>query len=209
MAPRKNSAGRRAFLFELRVAAVYSGGMGNTTRIRSTLGISVLILSAFTSEFVNAGGYLNDSVTTRKLGGVGNYLFRDSSAGPVREIEEASANFVEIMSFSQSIPEHAEDPENLDTILFGDGSSAISAAELRKIESIAEKLEADPYLKAEVTGFADSIGKESSDESLPSARAKAVTEALREKGVSPARMFWTGARGTEIGTNRRVEIRYR
>jgi hypothetical protein len=196
-------------LFELPVAAVYSEGMGHRMRIESVLGVSLFLVSSVVPGTARAAGYLNDTATTRKLGGVGNYLFRDSSAGPVREIEEASSSFVEIMSFSQSVPEHVENAENVDTILFVDGSSALSANELRKIEAIAEKLESDPYLKAEVTGFADSIGKESSDEALPSARAKAVTEALREKGVSPARMFWTGARGTEIGTNRRVEIRYR
>jgi outer membrane protein OmpA-like peptidoglycan-associated protein len=157
-------------------------------------------------------GYLNDRATTQKLGGVGNYLFRGGlDEAAARDIEEASSSFVEIVSFSQSIPEREEidGAEWVDTIEFENESAEITAAENSKIRIIAEKMKSDLELNAEVTGYADAIGKESANETLPSARARAVTESLRQHGVPPARVFWTGSRGTEAGQNRRVEIRYR
>jgi outer membrane protein OmpA-like peptidoglycan-associated protein len=170
-----------------------------------------MVVSLYPSLGLGAG-YLNDRETTQKLGGVGNYLFRGTlNEDAVRDIEEASSTFVEIVSFSQSVPEHevTESSDLADTILFENGSAEISAAERPKIEIIAEKMKSDIELNAEVTGYADAIGKEAANEVLPSARARAVTEFLRERGIPQARVFWTGNRGTEAGQNRRVEIRFR
>jgi outer membrane protein OmpA-like peptidoglycan-associated protein len=184
-------------------------------RFTVTLAISLLLLGA---SYAFADGMLNDGPRTRSLGGVGNYLFH--SLGPVSVpmtenlYEDQSAYpAVEQLTIRQS---SAIAP--IQAVNFASGSAHVSPHERNRLDSIAETLNSDPELKAKITGYADSRGTVPKNEALGEARAKAVVEGLRKRGVSQGQLSFkslgeskpVSENDTEEGRaqNRRVEIQF-
>ena len=103
-----------------------------------------------------------------------------------------------------------------DAVLFDFDSSDLTPAALAQLESVAAEMRANRFLVVEVNGHTDFIGTEAYNLALSEQRAASVMDALKERGVDPARLklAWHGSRNpaadnaTEGGRqqNRRVEF---
>ena len=103
-----------------------------------------------------------------------------------------------------------------DAVLFDFDSSDLTPAALAQLESVAAEMRANRFLVVEVNGHTDFIGTEEYNLALSEQRAASVMDALKERGVDPARLklAWHGSRNpaadnaTEGGRqqNRRVEF---
>lgn len=151
-----------------------------------------------------ADGYMNDAETTRRLGGVGNYLFRSSND------ERVLTNFFDFIALTQSSTETEDAEFETREVFFSPGSARLPAGAEATLDLIAEELKANRRLKVELSGFAteedtNPDAAKRTGEELSSARAKAVMEALYRKGVPVSQIFWTGK---GLSDSRRVEIRF-
>jgi outer membrane protein OmpA-like peptidoglycan-associated protein len=166
------------------------------------------LVCALSTTLAFADGALNDAYTTSRLGGVGNYLFRGASQEPsARQIEDTAANFVEIISFSQSAPESI-DSEDAIVITFKPRSSKLPASAATALDDVAKELNTSDTLKADIAGYADGGEPSDSGDLLSSARARAVMEGLRQRGVPGSKIFWSGRGGVQ-SASRRAEINVR
>jgi outer membrane protein OmpA-like peptidoglycan-associated protein len=192
-------------------------------RFTVTLAISLLLLGA---SYAFADGMLNDGPRTRSLGGVGNYLFHSLAPVPALPTENREETTSESLFEDQSAYPAVEQISirqssaiaPIQAVNFSSGSARVSAHETNRLESIAETLKSDPDLKAKITGYADSLGSVQKNEALGEARAKAVFEGLRKRGVSQSQLSFksmgeskpASENDTEEGRaqNRRVEIQF-
>ena len=103
-----------------------------------------------------------------------------------------------------------------DAVLFDFDSSDLTPAALSQLESVAAEMRANRFLVVEVNGHTDFIGTEAYNLALSEQLSASVMDALKERGVDPARLklAWHGSRNpaadntTEGGRqqNRRVEF---
>jgi len=103
-----------------------------------------------------------------------------------------------------------------DAVLFDFDSSELTQLALVQLEAVAAEMRTNRFLVVEVNGHTDFIGTEAHNLALSEQRAASVLDALKERGVDPARLklAWYGSRNpaadnaTEGGRqqNRRVEF---
>lgn len=82
-------------------------------------------------------------------------------------------------------------------ILFDVGTSRLTDEGLANLVPIAASINAIPELGVEVVGHTDNTGGESVNQTLSESRAEAVSDALIELGVDPARLSTRGAGASE------------
>lgn len=89
-----------------------------------------------------------------------------------------------------------------------DFDKAVLKGDLSKLTAIAEKLNADPQLVANIVGHTDSIGKKSYNKTLGLKRANAVKRWLVKQGIDGKRII-TSSKGetAPIATNKTREGR--
>jgi OOP family OmpA-OmpF porin len=89
-----------------------------------------------------------------------------------------------------------------------DFDKAILKGDLSKLNAIADKLNADPQLVANIVGHTDSIGKKSYNQTLGLKRANAVKRWLVKQGIDGKRII-TSSKGetAPIATNKTREGR--
>ncbi len=192
-------------------------------RFAVTLIISLLLLGA---SYAFADGMLNDASRTRSLGGVGNYLFQSLGPLPAPMPENRDATTSENLFENQSaFPEFEElsirqssAVAPVQAVTFSSGSARVSLQEKSRLDGIAETLKSDPELNAKITGFADNRGSAEKNKVLGKARAKAVYEGLRNRGVSQAQLSYKTMGESEPASdndtaegraqNRRAEVQF-
>ena len=195
-------------------------------KLAVTFVVSLLVLGA---SYAFADGMLNAADATRARGGVGNYLFwslKDQRTEATRDSEQnelvnSESAYEEEPAFygSDSLAlRQSSAIEPTKSVTFPLNSAHLNDLEANRLDAIAAELKADPALKAEVIGFADSVGPSAQNTVLSKTRAKNVVRGLEARGVSESQLSWK-ARGesdplTDNSTaegraqNRRVEIRY-
>jgi outer membrane protein OmpA-like peptidoglycan-associated protein len=114
------------------------------------------------------------------------------------------------------IPAPSTDWMKFDRIEFNNGSSVLTSASHEQIARIAEALTAHPGARIQIAGYTDSNGSEAANVALSRARAQAVRNALRGKGIVIDRIQAEGygsqnplaSNATEEGRaqNRRVTV---
>jgi outer membrane protein OmpA-like peptidoglycan-associated protein len=104
----------------------------------------------------------------------------------------------------------------LGDVLFDTGRAQLKSGADRKIDQLAQFLQANPTRNVEIDGFTDSIGSEAYNEDLSQRRADAVKAALMSRNIEAARITTQGfgkqypvasnddAAGRQM--NRRVEV---
>jgi outer membrane protein OmpA-like peptidoglycan-associated protein len=101
-------------------------------------------------------------------------------------------------------------------VLFDTGKAELKSGSQRNFRQLADFLLANPERKVLIEGFTDSTGSDAFNQRLSEHRAEAVARALKQQGISPARVTSIGY-GSEYpvadnGTahsrqlNRRVEV---
>jgi outer membrane protein OmpA-like peptidoglycan-associated protein len=78
-------------------------------------------------------------------------------------------------------------------ILFTSGSAALAPGADDKLREVAGILQQYPRTMIEIVGHTDSVGAETSNQTLSERRAVSVKDALVRNGVSPARIVTRGA----------------
>ncbi len=104
----------------------------------------------------------------------------------------------------------------LDGVLFESGSATLKSGATRKIERVAELLNAEQAARALIEGFTDSSGSERANLELSQRRAESVRQSLIRQGIAPNRIstrglgeaFPVASNDDAVGRqqNRRVEI---
>ena len=104
----------------------------------------------------------------------------------------------------------------LGDVLFDTGRAQLKPGADRKLDQLAQFLQANPGRSVEIDGFTDSIGSDAYNEELSQRRADAVKSSLMSRNVEPARITTQGfgkeypvasnadAAGRQM--NRRVEV---
>jgi len=123
---------------------------------------------------------------------------------------------VALQKISSDPKESDPKPIVLNNIFFASGSSELLATSDREISRLANNLKDNPTLKIEIHGHTDNVGSEEDNLILSTERAKAVENALIEKGISKNRISSNGfgetspiaSNDTEEGRqkNRRTEF---
>ncbi|MBT8189084.1 MAG: OmpA family protein, partial [Bacteroidia bacterium] len=80
----------------------------------------------------------------------------------------------------------------LENIFFETGSSVLKQSSYTEIERLAEMLKSKSDLEVALVGHTDSQGSESSNQVLSQNRAKAVYDALVDRGIDASRMRYEG-----------------
>jgi outer membrane protein OmpA-like peptidoglycan-associated protein len=99
-------------------------------------------------------------------------------------------------------------------VLFGRGGAALSATARAQLERLAERLAAEPWLRAEISGHVDGRGERDIGHQLSLRRAGRVAAFFESHGVPRAQMSVCGLgagqpldRGEDRHANRRAEVR--
>jgi outer membrane protein OmpA-like peptidoglycan-associated protein len=104
----------------------------------------------------------------------------------------------------------------LGDVLFDTGRAQLKPGADRKIDQLAQFLQANPGRNVEIDGFTDSVGSDALNEELSQRRADAVKAALMSRNIDPSRITTQGfgkeypvasnadAAGRQM--NRRVEV---
>ncbi len=99
----------------------------------------------------------------------------------------------------------------LSTVHFASGSNDLAPAEVAKLESVLDKLKAEPGKKVLLSGYHDASGDAQMNAELAKNRAKAVRAALTARGVEVDRVLLRKPEvtvgGADAAEARRVEIR--
>lgn len=105
---------------------------------------------------------------------------------------------------------------NLEGVHFEFDKAMLTAEAKSIMETAAETLRRNPYVKVEIVGHTDSIGTDSYNQKLSEARARAVSDFLESLGISSERIHDSGRgetapvadNGSREGrrANRRVEL---
>ncbi|MDA0913439.1 MAG: OmpA family protein [Bacteroidetes bacterium] len=147
------------------------------------------------------------------------YVYLDDfKAFPVGDPSECSC-------LNNSIEENVTDPPwqvyqreqiKLDAILFDFDSFELTESAQNQIEELASEMRSNRFLVIEVNGHTDFIGPDDYNMTLSEQRAQSVLNALKERGIDPARLklSWHGSQlpaadnSTSQGRqqNRRVEF---
>lgn len=97
---------------------------------------------------------------------------------------------------------------NMSGVLFETGQSNLRPAAREKLAKISGIVEAHPGLKLEVEGHTDTVGRDSSNQTLSEKRAEAARAYLISQGVSPNAIVSRGFGSTHpIGSNDTAEGR--
>lgn len=179
----------------------------------------ILTPSAFSSDFTlqhPEGGLFQDAESTRKLGGVGNYIFRYSKEkiGTATALMPREIFTEDEISYEQSSTDRSTAEQ--DRLFFNLNSSELKPSGVKKVEKLSETLKKDPDKKAYIYGYADNLGTPEYNETLSQKRARAVYEELQKRGVLASQLQWegrgsVGSPDTSMATNgnpddRRVEV---
>ena len=115
-----------------------------------------------------------------------------------------------------AVPAPSIDGMKFDRFEFNNGSSVLTSASHEQIDRIADLLTAHPGAHIQIAGYTDATGSEAANVALSHARATAVKDALRVKGIDTDRMQADGygsqnpvaSNETEEGRaqNRRVTV---
>ncbi|MCB0644957.1 MAG: OmpA family protein, partial [Phaeodactylibacter sp.] len=92
-------------------------------------------------------------------------------------------------------PEKA--PIRLNNIFFETGSAALLQASEVELQILLELLQTNPEIRIEVHGHTDNVGSDADNQQLSEARAKAVVDYLKAKGISADRLSYRGFGETE------------
>ncbi len=151
-------------------------------------------------------------------------LARTSLAGHRQQAEALSGR---VTGLEAQLAHGQADAERLDAIfsaaanlsagfLFRTGSAALDEGDERRLTELAALLALVPELSIHIEGHADVTGGAEANETLSLARAVAVQEALRQRGVAPDRLhIWHyGSRAAQaeasdpegLAFDRRVDI---
>lgn len=83
-------------------------------------------------------------------------------------------------------------PVVLDNIFFSFGSDSLLPESRFELDGLAAFLEEEPSVHIEIHGHTDAVGSEEDNQRLSEARAKAVYEALIDRGIGPERLRYRG-----------------
>lgn len=97
-------------------------------------------------------------------------------------------------------------------VFFGDSSFALDANARAVVAEAAAYSASNPGAPVVVTGYADPLGPNATNQALSTNRARSVAQALQENGVPPNRITTVGRGetpppGTQPYPSRRAEIR--
>ena len=104
----------------------------------------------------------------------------------------------------------------MNNIFFETGSATLEDRSKTEIQLLYDLLDQEPTMRIRIVGHTDSVGNDTDNNRLSTARAKAVYDQLIAKGISPQRLRYEGkgesepvaSNDTEDGReqNRRTEF---
>ncbi|MGH9253798.1 MAG: OmpA family protein [Vicinamibacterales bacterium] len=133
------------------------------------------------------GARVSDEVTAGTTGVVADSITRVLPNTMILQIPQGGME--DRLVAYLTVPSTASEAKfDFDRIGFQAGSTSLTAQSREQIRTIASILEAYPNVRVTVAGYTDNAGDDRANIELSRFRATAVMDALRDMGVSPARM---------------------